>query len=149
MLALSSSRRPIEHSFDEKISKCKEFMEYLREWKKNAAESKHFLSDQLWFDLRSMTYGLEQMVKIKVSRFPNAVIKPVIINQDVLENIFCQVRGFNAQNDHPNYALYMSTINTVNITQSSVSKKGNTSDSSDMPEAELPNPHPFKKIKHQ
>ncbi len=94
-----------------------------------------------------MVYGLEQMVIIKKRKFPSCVIKPVIINQDVLENIFCQVRGFNAQNDHPNYSLYMGTINTVNITQTSVSKKGNTGGSSDMPNAEIPNPHPFKKMK--
>lgn len=95
-----------------------------------------------------MVYGLEQIVKIKKSKFPKSILKPIIINQDVLENVFCQIRGFNAQNDHPNYSLYMSTINTVNITQSSVSKKGNAGGSGDLPRVGLPNPHPFKKTTH-
>ena len=94
-----------------------------------------------------MVFGLEQMVEIKKKAFPDSLIKPIIINQDVLKNIFSQVRGFNAQNNHPNYSLYMNTINTVNITETSVSKKSNTGGSRDLPEAELPNPHPFKRRK--
>ncbi len=95
-----------------------------------------------------MVYGLEQVVKIKKSLFPRAVIKPIILNQDILENIFCQVRGFNAQNDHPNYSLYMNTINTVNITQASISKKCNSGGTGDLPKVALPNLHPFKRKKY-
>ncbi len=147
LIALFSSRQPIVNIEDERIRICKAFLEYLRQWKIKAVSGRNFISEQLWFDLRAMIYGLEQMVKIKKRAFPNAVIKPIIVNQDVVENIFCQIRGFNAQNDHPNYALYSSTINTVNVTQSTISKKGNTGGLGDMPEAELLNPHPFKKIK--
>ena len=140
-----SSKLPIESVADERIKKAKEFIRQLGEWESNAETRKNFLSDQLWLDLRSMVYGLEQMVKIKKRNFPKSILKPIIINQDVLENVFFQVRGFNAQNDHPNYSLYMSTINTVNIMQSSMSKKGNAGGSEDLPRVGLPSPHPFKK----
>ena len=149
MISLFSSRQPIASVEDERIRKCKSFLEYLRLWKSSTTNGRNFISEQLWFDLRAMVYGLEQVVRIKKKTFPNAVIKPIIVNQDVVENIFCQIRGFNAQNDHPNYALYSSTINTVNITQSTVSKKGNTGGSAVLLDAELPNPHPFKKSKFQ
>ena len=87
------------------------------------------------------------MVKIKKDNIPSSVIKPIIINQDVVENIFCQVRAQNAQNSHPNYALYMNSVNTVSITQTLTSPKSNTGGSNVLPRSELPNPHPFKRTK--
>ena len=103
--------------------KAKEFIEYLNDWKQECENGNHFISDKLHFDLKAMVFGLEQMVIIKKKAFPRAELKPVIINQDVVENIFCQVRSFNGQNVHPNYQLYMNTINTVNITQTMASKR--------------------------
>ena len=47
-----------------------------------------------------MVFGLEQMIIIKKT-FPSAELKLVIINQDIVENIFWQVRSFNGQNAHP------------------------------------------------
>ena len=78
---------------DTRLIKAQEFLEYLQRWKDNASSPKEFLSDQLWFDLRSMITGLQKVVEIKMAHFKEASIKPVIINQDILENIFCQVLG--------------------------------------------------------
>jgi hypothetical protein len=44
----------ISHCFDARISKAKYFLEYLKEWKAKSSSTKHFLSAQLWFDLRAM-----------------------------------------------------------------------------------------------
>jgi len=100
--------------YDARIIKAKEFIDHLKTWKGNTKTAKEFISDKLWFDLQAMVIGLEQVVKIKSRAFPDTgIIKPVIINQDVIENIFCQVRGSNGQNNNPTYLSYGSTITSV------------------------------------
>lgn len=129
---------------DTRIQKAKDFLQYMQNWKGSVRHSKHFVSDQLWFDLQSMILGLEQVVRVKQARFPNSKTKPVILNQDVLENVFCQVRGSNGPNDHTKYYLYMSTVRSINFRQTILSKEGNTSgDKEVLPHANLPIAHPF------
>lgn len=135
---------------DPRLLKAKEFLDYLKDWKAKAESPKEFLSDQLWFDLRSMIIGLEKVVQIKQSNFKEAALKPVIINQDILENIFCQIRGSNGQNDHPKYYMYGTTLTSVNIGQSIISKKGNAActdknSEAQLPFAGLPKEHPFSR----
>ena len=43
------------------------------------------------------------MMAIKTAKFTAAVIKPALVNQDGVENHFCQVRGCNGQNNNPTY----------------------------------------------
>ena len=87
-------------------------------------------------------------MRIKTTEFPGAAMKPVIVNQDILEKIFCQVRGANGQNSHPKYHVYMNTVTAVNIGQTVISKKGNAGGrKGDLPSAGLPEAHPFKKKK--
>lgn len=148
LIDLFHSRVPLSDMFDQRILKGKEFLKYLEDWKANAATTKNFLSDKLWFDLRAMIVGLEQVVRIKTEKFQGAAIKPVLVNQDILENIFCQIRGCNGQNNHPKYHLYMTTITTVNIGQTVISKKGNSGGNKDaLLSSGLPLAHPFKKAK--
>ena len=93
-------------------------------------------------------------MEIKQSYFGEATLKPIIINQDILENIFCQIRGSNGQNNHPKYHTYSTTLTAVNIGQSVVSGKGNAACTDKMtgvqlPRSGLPNEHPFsRKRKH-
>ena len=119
----------------------------MNDWKQECDNPNHFISGKLHFDLKAMVFGSEQMIIIKKKAFPSAELKPVIINQDVVENIFCQVRSFNGQNAHPNYQLYMNTMNTVNFTETMVSKKANSGNSLCLPRGELPSAHPFKRAK--
>ena len=70
-----------------------------------------------------MVLGLEGVVRIKTNHFPGTVLKPVIINQEILENIFCQVRGSSGLNDNPNYYLYGGVMPSVNMGQTVISKK--------------------------
>jgi len=107
-----------------------------------------YYSDQLWFDLRSMILGLEQVIVMKTAAFPGKRIKPVIMNQDLLENIFCQIRSSNGQNNHPKYYMYTSLLKTVNFGQTIFSKTGNTNGNTEaLPKAALPVDHPFCKKK--
>lgn len=143
---LFHSKQAISGVADSRIVKAKEFIEDLRGWKGECASPKNFLSEKLWFDPQAMVFGLEQAVAIKSTTFPGSLLEPVIMNQDILENVFFQVRGSSGQNNNPNYYLYSGILCSINIGQTVLSKKGNTGgDTTALPQASLPNLHPFAK----
>lgn len=53
------------------------------------------------------------------------MIKPAIINQDLVENHFCQIRACNGQNNNPTRRLQETTQNTVSYGQTTISRKSN------------------------
>lgn len=65
------------------------------------------------------------MVAVKLKNFPQSVIKPAIVNQDCVENHFCQVRACNGQNNNPTYHKQESTQNSIRFGQSTISRKSN------------------------
>ena len=67
--------------------------------------------------------GLEEAVRIKTSLYKESTVKPVFINQDLVENIFYQVRETNGQNSHPDYSLYRSSLINVYVGQTLLSKE--------------------------
>ena len=69
--------------------------------------------------------GFESIVAIKLKKFPSSVIKPAIINQDCIENNFCQVRGCNGQNNNSTFHLQESAQNSVRYGQTTISRKSN------------------------
>jgi hypothetical protein len=88
------------------------------EWADNCKESKTpFVSDKLWFDLQSMCIGFKSLVSIKLQNFPNSVVKPAIVNQDCVENHFCQVRASYGQNNNPTFLQQQSVQNSVRFGQ--------------------------------
>ena len=48
-----------------------------------------------------MCIGFMSMITVKLTKFPQSLIKPAICNQDGVENHFCQVRAYNGQNNNP------------------------------------------------
>ena len=85
------------------------------------------------------------MVRTKLARFPEAVIKPAIVNQDIVENHFSQLRGANGQNENPTYQLTQGTQNSVIFGQSTISKKSNTGGARNDSFVSLPNESLFGK----
>lgn len=85
---------------------------------------------KLWFDLQSMALGFLAIVSIKLKHFPQSLIKPAIIIQDVVENHFCQVRACNGHNNHPTWRLQETTQNTIRYGQTTISRKSNAGNSS-------------------
>lgn len=79
---------------DMRLMQLKKFLALMQSWA-NQTEGKPnlFVSGKLWFDLQSMCIGLNSLVSIKLSQFPQSVLKPAIINQDCMENHFGQVRS--------------------------------------------------------
>ncbi|CAB3996459.1 Hypothetical predicted protein, partial [Paramuricea clavata] len=126
MVELFSDKYAIFHVKDNRILKLQRALQYFHNWKLNAITSKEFLSYKSWFDLQSMILGFISLVKSKLARFPGSCIKPAIVNQDVVQNHFCQLRGANGQNDNPTYQMVQGTQNSVIFGQTTISKKCNT-----------------------
>ena len=124
----STSRQSIRNTSDIRIPKLDKFLVYLQKWQeevKESGQSRHFISDKLWFDLQSMIHGFKAIVNIKLAAFPNSIVKAWIINQDVVENHFCHVRACNGQNNNPSYRLQESTQNSIRYGQNTISCKSN------------------------
>ena len=134
---------------DRRLTKLLEVLQYFSNWKQGTSDNKEFISDKLWFDVQSMILGFRSMVKTKLTRFPGTCIKPAIVNQDVLENHFSQLRGANAQNDNPSYRLVQATQNSVILGQATISKKCNTGQGKNALNTCLPNGHVFGKERRQ
>ena len=126
MVELFSDKHAVFHVKDNRILKLQRALQYFRNWKLNVITSKEFLSDKTWFDLQSMILGFISLVKSKLTRFPGSYIKPAIVNQDVVENHFCQLRGANGQNDNPTYQMVQGTQNSIIFGQTTISRKCNT-----------------------
>ena len=73
-----------------------------------------------------MILGIISLINIKLKRFPGTAIKPAVLNQDVVENHFCQLRSANGQNENPTYLLTQATQNSVIFGQQTISGKCNT-----------------------
>lgn len=126
MVEFFADKHAVSHVKDNRILKLQRALQYFHNWKLNVITSKEFLSDKTWFDLQSLIHGFISLVKSKLTRFPGSCIKPAIVNQDVVENHFCQLRGANGQNDNPSYQMVQGTQNSIIFGQTTISKKCNT-----------------------
>ena len=64
-----------------------------------------------------MTHGFKAIVNIS--------IKPWLVNQDGVDNHFCQTRSCNGQNNNPTYRLQESAQNSIRFGQQLISTKCN------------------------
>ena len=92
VVSLFNDRLYINSSDDQRLHKLNKFSKWMCHWaSETEGKSKNFISSKLWFDLQSMCLGFQSLVHYKMTRFPSAVIKPAIVNQDCVENHFCQI----------------------------------------------------------
>jgi hypothetical protein len=118
IVSLFNDKMFINSTNDERLTKLQKFYNVIAEWADNCKESKtSFVSDKLWFDLQSMCIGFKSLVSIKLQNFPNSVVKPAIVNQDCVENHFCQVRASYGQNNNPTFLQQQSVQNSVRFGQ--------------------------------
>ena len=116
------------HSVDDcRLHDLTRFYQFLTRWHDATnGESDQFISQKLWFDLKSMIFGFHSIVHIKLNEYPHSVIKPAIVNQDVVEGHFYQVRACNGQSNHPTWRLQEAAQNTIRYGQTTISRKSNT-----------------------
>lgn len=128
MVSLFNDRLYICSTEDNRLHRLNEFHQWISQWAKATENQKnHFISTKLHFDLQSMCLGFQSMVHFKLLKDQNAVIKPAIVNQDCVENHFCQVRSCNGQNDNPTFLQQQSTQNSIRLGQTTISPKSNAS----------------------
>lgn len=126
LVSLFNDKLYINSTDDLRLHKLNKFYHWMCLWA-NATEGNNFISSKLWFDLKSMCLGFQSMVHYKLTRFPSAVIKPAIVNQDCVENHFCQIGSCNGQNDNPTFLQQQSTQNSIRLGQTTISSKSNAS----------------------
>ena len=131
IVSLFNDRLYINSSDDLRLHKLNSFYNWMCNWaNETEGNGKSFISSKLWFDLQSMCLGFQSLVHYKMTRFPSTVIKPAIVNQDCVENHFCQIRSCNGQNDNPTFLQQQSTQNSIRLGQTTISTKSNASSNS-------------------
>ena len=127
-MSLFNDRLYINSSDDLRLHKLNNLYNWMCHWaNETEGNSKSFISSKLWFDLQAMCLGFQSMVHYKMTRCPSTVIKPAIVNQDCVENHFCQIRSCNGQNDNPTFLQQQSTQNSIRLGQTTISIKSNAS----------------------
>ena len=127
IVQLFSDKHVITSLNDPRLIELNNFLNFFSKWHEETKEcGKHFISSKLWFDLQSMCIGFVSMIAVKLRKFPQSLIKPAIVNQDCVENHFCQVRSCNGQNNNPTYHQQESTQNSIRYGQTTISPKSNT-----------------------
>ena len=128
LVSLFNDRLFITSPHDARLNKLNSFYNWMRHWAdESQSHSNHFISSKLWFDLQSMCLGFQSLVHYKLTEFPSSVIKPAIVNQDCVENHFCQIRSCNGQNNNPTFLQQQSTQNSIRLGQTTISSKSNAS----------------------
>lgn len=127
IVQLFNDKHSITSLTDPRLIELSNFLNFFSKWHEESIEcGKHFISSKLWFDLQSMCIGFVSMITVKLTKFPQSLIKPAICNQDGVENHFCQVRACNGQNNNPTYHQQESTQNSIRFGQTTISRKSNT-----------------------
>ncbi|KAL9967256.1 hypothetical protein ACROYT_G025450 [Oculina patagonica] len=121
----STSKDAIQSKDDTKLQCLDRSLAYFAKWNNEVTKPTQFISDKLWFDLQAMIHGFKAMVNIKLTKFPNSIIKAWLVNQDCVENHFCMTRSCNGQNNNPTYRLQESSQNSIRFGTTTVSSKCN------------------------
>lgn len=126
MIQFFSDKLPVTSTNDHRLQQLDEFLRFMIDWREETSQNNNnFVSSKLWFDIQCMCLGFRAMVATKLTQFPSSVIKPALVNQDCVENHFCQVRSCNGQNNNPTYLKQQSTQNSIRFGQTTISRKSN------------------------
>ena len=138
MVDFFSTKNLIYTVNDSRLEKLRGVLSYFSEWRAGISRGEEFLSSKLWFDLQAMILGIISLVNTKLKRFPETTIKPAALNQDAVENHFCQLRSANGQKENRTCLLTQATQNAVIFGQRTISCKYNTGTKAGNTFTELP-----------
>ena len=107
LVDLFNDKLAIKSNSDPRLIGLDQFYKFMSNWRNETLESNdQFVLSKLWFDLQSMCLGFGSMVAVKQAQFPSSVITPALVNQDGVENHFCQVRSCNGQSKNQHRTRY-------------------------------------------
>lgn len=135
------SNVPFTSAEDSRLECLKACSAWLDQWESEVKlapgtasdRSKMIISAKTMFDVRSMISGFCAIVREVVSRSPGSQIMAWRVNTNLVENIFCQQRGYHGQNDNPKYGQYASGMNSILLGQKTSTVKNNTGNNESLP----------------
>ena len=160
LVANYKDKRAIVAITDQRLSENMNVYRWFKEWEEDIEGNKDILparknncliSWQTRDDLASYVLGFQQLCEMHLSK-PGYSVIPALVNNDIVENVFCQQRGIcNGANTNPTYKLYKSGMSTVLLGQS-LKSRGRKSNAGMMTAEpfcfKAPNPlNPAKKMK--
>jgi hypothetical protein len=132
LISVFRGRKLITSVNDERFSVLAQAKEWFSSWRDsirsddtltNGQKSKMLPSKECLDDMICMLVTFPKICKIHLSEYKIASIMPSRFNNDVAENMFCQQRGlYNGNSTNPNYAAYRTTVNSVLLGQSLLSR---------------------------
>lgn len=130
-----TSRQCYTSMADHRLVENDKCLEWFQQWQsevkgrkdlKASERNRLFLSDKTMHDVTSCILGFKELCRLSFQAHPGCSVSACRVNSDLVENVFCQQRGRNGQNDNPTYAQYGPTINSILLGQTTTTKKGNT-----------------------
>ena len=133
-------KRPLTTLDDDRLTQNESCYKWLLAWENDAMQiqnassrNKCMLSEKTRFDLYSMIIGFKEICSVAFKAKPGAYIFACRTNSDIVENVFCQQRGRNGQNDNPRYIDYGPTMNGILLGQTTTTSKSNTGSIESLP----------------
>jgi hypothetical protein len=117
--------KPVTDKDDERIKNLLSVGSWFQEWEQqHETNNRLLLAPQTREDIKIMVNGIVALTNAFVD-FDIPFI-PDKANSDIIENFFCQQRGiYHGANSHPTYSQYCTAINSIILSQHSLSKKSN------------------------
>jgi hypothetical protein len=145
LISIFRDKRPIKSMDDTRLSSLKAIRQWFREWRNEISNEeqsaklreKMLPSKTCLDDIDCLLATFSFVTTTHLKRFPGMGLYPFRYNSDIIENNFCQVRGLhNGMKTNPTYLEYQSTMNSVILGESVVSKSRKSNAN--------PNTNPYK-----
>jgi hypothetical protein len=134
LIDIFHSRKPVKSMADERLIELQTINDWFLKWESSPyLTSKHLMSAQCHEDIHSCIVGFLKLCELLLHKKDCSIfITPALINSDLVENTFNQVRStYNGANTNPNALQYKRTLNNIVLGQKTVSIKANASKSHD------------------
>lgn len=122
VIKIFRDRHAVSNPNDERLSSLQNTLNWFVNWRK-AVPANNFFSKECADDFESVLVSFPQVCKLHLKDFPQSCVVPSRFNSDIVENFFCQQRGLhNGNKTNPNYRDYCSTVNSIVLGQSLISR---------------------------
>ena len=122
-----TSKLPVRSISDDRLDQNRRVLHWFAEWDSAKIHKKAFITQQTYEDLHSMIKSTEHYIRLRLQQDPSTYISMHRLNSDVVENMFSSQRGINGANTNPSLLQYGKNLNTIIISQNTLSTKRNSS----------------------
>ena len=126
LVEIFNDLRPIRKTDDPRLTDLEEALLWFEDWERESATPKDMLSRQTQEDIKSMLAGFLALAEFHFQDSTTSLV-PGRINNDIVENFFCQQRTLvNGANRNPTARDYAVNINPLVLCQAPMSRKRNS-----------------------